>query len=212
MNDLITELERVRRSVGSETAADRAAHVVDLRRVYGAPVQDVWDACTNPDRIPRWFLPISGDLRLGGRFQLEGNAGGEITECEPPRRLTVAWEFGGDASILTLDLAPTHDAATELRLRHAVGDDGHWATYGPGAVGVGWDLAFLGLTLYLRTDASVKDPQAIASSPEGQAFIRRSAADWAAAHAASGAVAAIANEAAVRTSAAYAPDPDGRRS
>src|SRR5512141_2843137 len=77
MNDLIAELERVRRAVGSETAGDGRAHVVELRRVYGAPIPDVWDVCTNPDRIARWFLPIGGDLRLGGRFQLEGNAGGE---------------------------------------------------------------------------------------------------------------------------------------
>jgi hypothetical protein len=81
MNDLMADLERVRRAVGSETAEDGPAHVVELRRIYGAPVADVWDVCTNPERIPRWFLPISGDLRLGGRFQLEGKAGGEITEC-----------------------------------------------------------------------------------------------------------------------------------
>jgi hypothetical protein len=68
MNDLIAELERVRRAVGSETAGDGVAHVVELRRVYGAPVPEVWDVCTNPERIPRWFVPIGGDLRLGGRF------------------------------------------------------------------------------------------------------------------------------------------------
>ena len=33
-----------------------------------AAIDDVWDACTNPERIPRWFLPVSGDLRLGGRY------------------------------------------------------------------------------------------------------------------------------------------------
>jgi uncharacterized protein YndB with AHSA1/START domain len=76
-------------------------------------------------RISRWFLPISGDLRLCGRFQLEGNAGGEITDCEPPRRLAVTWEFGGHMILVTVDLAPAGEAATELRLRHAVGDDDH---------------------------------------------------------------------------------------
>jgi hypothetical protein len=30
-------------------------------------------------------MPISGELRVGGSFQLEGNAGGEILTCEPPR-------------------------------------------------------------------------------------------------------------------------------
>jgi uncharacterized protein YndB with AHSA1/START domain len=208
MNDLIAELERVRRSVGGETASDGPVHVVELRRTYDAPVEHVWDACTNPERIPRWFLPITGDLRLGGRFQLEGNAGGEITECEPPRRLAVTWEFGGDTSRVTLDLAPAASAATELLLRHAVGDGDHWATYGPGAVGVGWDLTLLGLALYVRTGASVEDPEAFATSREGLAFMRRSAADWGTAHAAAGAQAAIANDAAARTSAAYAPDPE----
>lgn len=207
MNDLMAELERVRRSVGRETNPDGPVHVVELRRTYDAPADDVWDACTNPERIPRWFLPITGDLRLGGRFQLEGNAGGEITACEPPRRLALTWEFGGDASLVTLDLAPAR-GATELLLRHAVGDDDHWATYGPGAVGVGWDLALLGLVLYLRTGASIDDPQAFGASPEGRALMRRSAADWGAAHAAGGVQAATADEAAARTSAAYAPDPE----
>lgn len=207
MNDLIAELERVRRSVGSETNPDGPVHVVELRRTYDAPADDVWDACTNPERIQRWFLPITGDLRLGGRFQLEGNAGGEITCCEPPRRLAVTWEFGGDTSLVTLDLAPAR-GATELLLRHAVGHGEHWATYGPGAVGVGWDLALLGLALYLRTGASIDDPQAFVASTEGRALMRRSAADWGAAHAAGGVQAAIADEAAARTSAAYAPDPE----
>jgi len=206
MNDLMAELERVRRAVGSETAEDGPAHVVELRRVYGAPVADVWDVCTNPERIPRWFLPVAGDLRLGGRFQLEGNAGGEITECQPPRRLALTWEFGGDVSVVTLDLAPSEEGGTELCLRHAVGDNDHWATYGPGAVGVGWELALLGLALHLRTGASADQARDFASSAEGQAFMRRSAADWGAAHAASGVPAATADEAAARTSAAYAPD------
>ena len=206
MNDLIAELERVRRAVRSETADDGPAHVVELRRVYSAPVADVWDVCTNPERIPRWFLPIAGDLRLGGRFQLEGNAGGEITECRPPRRLAVTWEFGGDVSLVTVDLAPAEDG-TELCLRHAVGDNDHWATYGPGAVGVGWELGLLGLALHLRTGASADEARDFATSADGQAFMRRSAAEWGAAHAASGAPAETADEAAARTSAAYAPDP-----
>src|SRR3979490_278660 len=194
MNDLVAELERVRRRVESQTAPDRPVHVVELRRTYDAPAEDVWDACTNAERIPRWFLPVTGDLRLGGRFQLEGNAGGEITECEPPRRLAVPWEFGGESRLVAPDLHPAGGAATELLLRHAVGDDDHWATYGPGAVGVGWDLTLLGLALHLRTGAPVADPQGLATSPEGRAFMQRSAAAWGAAHAAAGVQTASANE------------------
>jgi hypothetical protein len=50
------------------------------------------------------------------------------------------------------------------------------------------------------------DPEAFPTSPEGLAFMRRSAADWGAAHAAAGTRAEIADEAAARTIAAYAPE------
>jgi uncharacterized protein YndB with AHSA1/START domain len=63
------EIDAVRREV-------RGRYTVVLSRVYDAPVADVWDACTDPERIPRRFLPVSGDLQPGGRFRLEGNAGG----------------------------------------------------------------------------------------------------------------------------------------
>ena len=65
---------------------------------YDAPIEDVWDALTNPERIGRWFLPISGDYRLGGRYQFEGNAGGEIVACERPNRLRVTWVYGEPAA------------------------------------------------------------------------------------------------------------------
>jgi uncharacterized protein YndB with AHSA1/START domain len=199
VKDLMAELERVQRSVGE----DGDAKVVELRRTYPAPADDVWDAVTNPERIPRWFLPITGDLRLGGRFQLEGNAGGEIRECEPPRRLLVTWEFGGQSSIVSVDLAPDGDG-TELLLRHAVPEDDHWAKFGPGAVGVGWELGLLGLALHLESGGrAVEDPEAFTRSPEGLEFMRRSASAWGEAHEATGEEGA--SEAAKRTLAAYAP-------
>jgi uncharacterized protein YndB with AHSA1/START domain len=212
MNDLIAELERVRRSVGRGAVPAGAGHVVELRRGYDAPVEDVWEACTDPGRISRWFLPITGDLRLGGSYQFEGNAGGDITACEPPRHVTVTWVFAGDVSIVSVELTPAGDGRTELLLRHAVPDNDHWASYGPGATGVGWDLALLGLAYFLRSGESVSDPEAFATSPEAQAFMRRSAQEWGEAHEASGAPPATAREAADRTSAAYAPDPEGARS
>jgi uncharacterized protein YndB with AHSA1/START domain len=47
------------------------ARAVVLARTYKTDLEDLWDARTNPERIPRWFLPVSGDLRTerggGGR-------------------------------------------------------------------------------------------------------------------------------------------------
>ena len=67
----------------------RTARAVVTHRPYPAPVEDVWDAIVTPERLQRWFLPVSGELREGGRYQLEGNAGGVINRCEAPTLLAV---------------------------------------------------------------------------------------------------------------------------
>lgn len=98
MKDIIAELKAVHRETGHGRIRAGQGRTVMLRREYDAPVADVWDALTNADRIKRWFLPITGDLRPGGRYQLEGNAGGEILQCEPPHLLTVTWVYGENPS------------------------------------------------------------------------------------------------------------------
>ena len=62
----------VTRTVLERDHQGRKARVVVATRTYDAGIADVWDAMTNAERIPRWFLPISGDLRRGGRYQLQG--------------------------------------------------------------------------------------------------------------------------------------------
>jgi uncharacterized protein YndB with AHSA1/START domain len=175
-------------------------------------VEDVWDAITDPDRIRRWFLPVSGDLRVGGRYQIEGNAGGEILACEPPRRLALSWIFGepkeGDFSEVTVRLEARGEELTGFELEHvAVVEDERWTEYGPGAVGVGWDASLLGLRLYL-SGAPLADPEGWSVSAEGREFFKGSAAAWGRAHEASGAPAEEAASAATNTLAFYAPEPE----
>jgi uncharacterized protein YndB with AHSA1/START domain len=105
MIDVVHEINAVQRQVGSRVLDAGEARTVTVIRTYGAPVEDVWDACTNPERIPRWFLPISGELQVGGRYQLEGNAGGRIERCDPPQSFVATWEYGGEVSWIELRLA-----------------------------------------------------------------------------------------------------------
>ena len=91
MIDIAREIEATQREVTEGRLASGEARTIRLQRDYDSPIEDVWDALTDPERIGRWFLPISGDYRLGGRYQFEGNAGGEILECDRPRRLKVTW-------------------------------------------------------------------------------------------------------------------------
>ncbi|MFF2621616.1 SRPBCC family protein [Oerskovia jenensis] len=204
--DLRTEIDKARRTVGERDDA----RVVLLSRTYDAPVEDVWDACTDAERIARWFLPVTGELRLGGRYQLQGNAGGEVRECEPPRRFLVTWGMSEeDRSTVELRLAPADDGATELTLEHvAVVPPEFWDQFGPGAVGVGWDLALVGLAAHVA-GVDLGDPATLETSPEMRALQTASAQLWRGAHEASGAGPAAAEAAAAATTAFYVPPLEG---
>ena len=95
-------------------------HIVSGSRTYSAEVEELWDAVTSAERIPRWFSPITGELKLGGRYQLEGNAGGEIIRCDPPTALDITWEFSGNISWVTVRLETVPDG-TRLTLEHLMG-------------------------------------------------------------------------------------------
>ena len=212
MIDIVHEIEAVQREVGSGRIAAGEGRAVRLRRTYEAPIEEVWDALTSPERITRWFLPISGDYRVGGRYQLEGNAGGEILSCERPHRYRVTWVYGevaspADVSELEVRLTPAGEGSTTVELEHiAIVPDERWAEYGPGAVGVGWDGGVLGLSLHLRGE-SMGDSVAWQLSDEGREFFTRSSAAWGAANEAAGAGAAAAAKAVANTTAFYAPEP-----
>ena len=148
MIDVVHQISSVDRRVGSRTLEAGEARTITVSRVYDTPPEDLWDACTNPERISRWFLPISGDLRPGGRYEFQGNASGTIERCEPPHSVDVTWEYGGQISWVELRLTTEPDGGTRLALEHiAHVEDELWAQFGPGAVGIGWDQAVLGLTL-----------------------------------------------------------------
>ena len=195
--------------VGARDGA--ATRTVVARRVYPARQADLWDALTSPERIPRWFLPVTGDLRVGGRYQLQGNAGGVVEACREPESFAVTWEFGPTRSWLAVTLTP-HGAQTVLELAHeAPVDPEMWRQFGPGAVGVGWDLGLMGLGLHLDSGAAV-DPASVTAfpaSPEGTAFILASAAGWGVAAIADGDEPDAARAAAARTAAFYTPPASG---
>ena len=75
-------LAAVRRVLGTVDRDGQELRRLTLTRSYPTTPEDLWEALTDPDRIPRWFLPISGDLRPGGRYQFEGNAGGDVLSCD----------------------------------------------------------------------------------------------------------------------------------
>ncbi|QIB66920.1 SRPBCC family protein [Kineobactrum salinum] len=202
-DDFTAYLGAVSRTVTELEREGKPARNVTLERIYDTSPDDLWEAVTNPERLTRWFLPVSGDLKPGGHFQLKGNAGGTIRECDPPGFLSITWEFGGGMSWVEVRIAAESESRARLTLSHICPVDDHWKKYGPGAVGVGWDLALLALVFHFVDGAEQLDEATFSASSEGKAYITGASGDWRQAAVASGDDAAHAEAAAERTTAFY---------
>ncbi|MGC4191248.1 MAG: SRPBCC family protein [Thermomicrobiales bacterium] len=198
-------LEGTTRTVSTGSRPEGVTKTVTLSRTFATSIDDAWDALTNPNRIPRWFQPVAGDLHLGGQYQIEGNAGGTIERCDAPHAFAATWEFGGQISWIEVDLAAEGAEATMVTLNHIAPVSPHWDKYGPGAVGIGWDMSLLGLILHLDKvgTLSPKDAMGWMMSDDGINFMTRSNELWAEADIANGKDAERAHAAAANTLAFY---------
>ena len=111
-----------------------------LERRFNAAPAEVWDACTRPDILARWFSPrsfevceVDADTRVGGRFhfRMKGEPGtfaaeGIYREVVPLRRLVFTWTWvegsesdppNGSVSLVTFEFAPD-DEGTLMTLTH----------------------------------------------------------------------------------------------
>lgn len=203
---LADHLASMTRRAGTGERNGEPTITVYASRVYPTSPADLWHALTTPERLSRWFLPVSGNLELGGKYQFQGNAGGTIETCEPYSTIGVTWEHGGGISWLTLTLTP-EDGGTRLELLHEAPPMPEFAdVYGPGAVGVGWDMGFMGLARHLADPEAHPTPpelEAWATSAEALDLYRTTSTAWGRAAEASGTPAELAKAAAERTRAFY---------
>ncbi|MDO9407317.1 SRPBCC domain-containing protein [Patulibacter sp.] len=207
MVEVTGQIEAVRRRVGRRAVGGVDRHVLTLEQELPVTPEDLWVALTAPRRLARWFLPVSGALRAGGRFQLEGNAGGTIESCSPGSAFSATWEFGGAVGRIAVTVAAADDGA-RLTLEHETdADDPTWAEHGPGATGVGWDLSLLGLALHLEPGGA-DDPDAWDGGDDGRWFVELSAEAWRAADVAGGTDTVQARARANRTVEAYTGSED----
>ena len=117
---------------------------VVMTRQFRAPIDDVWAAVTESDRLARWIGTWSGDPaegRVTFQMRYEGDDASPeefvIDECEPPRRLAITTEGPYETEQVTwhleLDLAET-DGVTTLTFAQSVPDPAMAESVGPG-----WD-------------------------------------------------------------------------
>lgn len=211
MTDVDHQINAVRRQLGSRVLEAGEARVLTISQTYDTEPDDLWDACTNPSRLPRWFLPVSGELRLGGRYQLEGNAGGTIERCDPPKNFFATWEYGGDVSWIDVRIQPESEGRARFELEHiAHVDDERWTEFGPGAVGIGWDMTLHGLARHFAGEPPM-DPAAVEAwfrTDEYREFVTQSSLRWCEADMAAGTDEQEARAKADRTTAAYTTLPE----
>jgi uncharacterized protein YndB with AHSA1/START domain len=210
MIDPVDTVRLVTREVRTGVRGNTPTKMVVADRTYPTSQDDLWDALTNPERIPRWFLPVSGELFVGGRYQLEGNAGGAIELCDEPTSFAVTWEMGPMVSWLTITLTARGNGTTLELVHEAPVDPGMWEQFGPGAVGIGWDLSLMGLGHHLDGKALLDPAEYLAfpTTPTGRTFVQLAATDWADAAARNGDDTDVAHRSAARTVAFYTGTAD----
>ncbi len=87
-------------TTGTMRALDAERGAVRVDDVYDTDIDDLWDACTTPERLARWIAEVTGDLRVGGaihaRFTSTWTGPGRIEVCEAPSHLLLTMEPGAD--------------------------------------------------------------------------------------------------------------------
>lgn len=203
--DVARQIGAVDREVHGGDHEGKPAKTVIVAQTYPTSVEDLWNAVTTADRIPRWLMPITGELTLGGRYQLVGNASGTVLECDAPRFLKVTWEYGGKVSWVTATIEQAANNSARLTVEHIAHVEEHWARFGPGAVGIGWDLMLLALARHIETGRATVAEEGVQWMMSGNAkdFMKRSGDAWQQADVASGTDPETARATAEQTFAAY---------
>ncbi|KQR12149.1 SRPBCC family protein [Cellulomonas sp. Leaf334] len=115
---------------------------VVFERVFRAPLESVWAAVTESDRLERWVGTWTGDPTTGSvlfRMNAEGDDAKPETftihECDPPHRVSLTSQVVGEQNVWHFLLELTEDAGTTTLTFSQSVPDAETAT----GVGPGWD-------------------------------------------------------------------------
>ena len=117
--------------------------VLHFERHYRHPIERVWDAITQPERLVAWLGDAEIELEEGGAIKItwlntdeDGNTAvynGRVTRFEPP----YVFEYDGDIhGRLRWELRPDGDSATILELTNWTPAPDEFRT----KVAAGWDI------------------------------------------------------------------------
>ena len=111
---------------------------LEFVRIYEDPVEDVWAALTQPERVARWLGTVSGDPDTGTvEFVMAEDESGTpatvtIVECEPPTQLVV--DMPGPDGVWRLSVSlDAEGSRTSLLFVQRLAEP-----YDAGDIGPGW--------------------------------------------------------------------------
>ena len=79
--------------IGTMRAIDEARGAARVEDVYDTDIDDLWEACTKPERLARWIAEVSGEFRVGV-FTSTWTGPGRIDVCGVPHHLLLTMEPG----------------------------------------------------------------------------------------------------------------------
>lgn len=154
---------------GTMKALDDTRGAVRVEDTYDTDIDDLWEACTRPERLERWVAKVSGDLRVGGMidavFTSTWAGPMRIEECDAPHHLLLTSDAGAhDETQIELWLTKQGDQTTlVVEERGLPLDSLHFH-------GAGWQVHLEDLGRSLASDAPVHEGwSAEAPAPAWQA-------------------------------------------
>lgn len=108
-----------------------------VKRTFNAPVERIYSAWTDPEKMKRWLAPgdmtvpsAEADVSVGGRYRVQMSeagsdcafhtTGGVYREVVPNERLVFTWQWEGSdlETLVTLEFKGLSAGGTELTLIH----------------------------------------------------------------------------------------------
>jgi uncharacterized protein YndB with AHSA1/START domain len=87
-------------TIGTMRALDGTRGAVRVEEVYDTGIDDLWEACTAPERLARWIAEVTGELHVGGTihatFTSTWTGPARIEACAAPHHLLLTMEPGTD--------------------------------------------------------------------------------------------------------------------
>ncbi len=168
--------------------AAKGAYTAEFTAQTQHNLDDIWGALVKPDKLAKWLLPATGKLAKGGQYHLGDVAKGQITVCEPKRRLSLSFDRNGRVQLLDITFGETGKGKAKSRsitlkiTAHSADlPAAAWKSMGPAVVAIGWEMVCTALLAYLdapKTPPAKNAVLLLSASAAGAEYAKSACEEW----------------------------------